>query len=174
MRKDPHTLAHLGAMSASGWARKCLIESVGNEIDSDAGRDPEAAMSRALRLRYLVEHHCADILRRMARAYGPYPLAMNGSIALRYQELDLYLRQSHAERNLRRSAYTFTAVPAKRLFDLFLSWRGRTQSSSYLTIRATWEIEPIPKCGWQRKLPPRSSLDSKRGSATTEEKIQDD
>ena len=51
-------------------------------------------------LRHLVEQECTNILRRLPRAYGPYPLAMNEQTARRYQELDLYLRQSHAERDL--------------------------------------------------------------------------
>jgi hypothetical protein len=39
-------------------------------------------------------------LRRLPRAYGPHPVAMDEKISKRYQELDLYLRQSHAERDL--------------------------------------------------------------------------
>jgi hypothetical protein len=33
-------------------------------------------------------------------ANGPHPLAFDGEISSRYQELDLHLRQSHAERDL--------------------------------------------------------------------------
>jgi hypothetical protein len=98
-RDDPHTLAHLGAMQSSLWALKSYLNSAGSEID----RRPEdfrAAKIRALTLRHLVEQECTNILRRLLRAYGPYPLAMNESTARRYQELDLYLRQSHAERDL--------------------------------------------------------------------------
>ena len=40
------------------------------------------------------------VLRSFARAYGPYPLAMNKDVSQHYQELGLYLRQSHAERDL--------------------------------------------------------------------------
>ena len=32
------------------------------------------------------------VLRRFARAYGPYPLAMNKDVSQHYQELGLYLR----------------------------------------------------------------------------------
>jgi hypothetical protein len=62
--------------------------------------DRENAMIRALTVRHLVEQACTDVLRRLPRAYGPYPLAMEENISRRYQELDLYLRQSHAERDL--------------------------------------------------------------------------
>jgi alkylation response protein AidB-like acyl-CoA dehydrogenase len=98
-RSDPHTLAHLGAMHASVWALESYLESAGRQIDATA-HDRELAMTRALSLRHLVEQACTDVLRRLTRAYGPHPLAMDENISRRYQELDLYLRQSHAERDL--------------------------------------------------------------------------
>jgi alkylation response protein AidB-like acyl-CoA dehydrogenase len=98
-RQDPHTLAHLGAMHASVWALYSILEKTGREIDETAS-DVDLAMVRALTVRHLVEQECTDILRRLARAYGPHPLAMDEPVARRYQELDLYLRQSHAERDL--------------------------------------------------------------------------
>jgi hypothetical protein len=98
-RDDPHTLAHLGAMQASVWALESYLDSAGIEID-ERPEDWCAAKMRALMLRHLVEQECTNILRRLPRAYGPYPLAMNEQTSRRYQELDLYLRQSHAERDL--------------------------------------------------------------------------
>jgi alkylation response protein AidB-like acyl-CoA dehydrogenase len=98
-RHDPHTLAHLGAMNASVWALTSYLDSAGREIDA-AVNDYNGAHIRALALRHVVEQACTDILRRLPRAYGPHPLAMNEEIGQRYQELDLYLRQSHAERDL--------------------------------------------------------------------------
>jgi alkylation response protein AidB-like acyl-CoA dehydrogenase len=98
-RSDPHTLAHLAAMQASIWALRSCVQTAGNEIDQNPGDQPKAQI-RALIVRHLVEQACTDVLRRFARAYGPYPLAMDEDTALRYQELDLYLRQSHGERDL--------------------------------------------------------------------------
>jgi alkylation response protein AidB-like acyl-CoA dehydrogenase len=98
-RSDPHTLAHLGAIHASVWALESYLDSAGRQIDATAN-DRQLAMIRALSVRHLVEQVCTDILRRLARAYGPHPLAMDEDVARRYQELDLYLRQSHAERDL--------------------------------------------------------------------------
>jgi alkylation response protein AidB-like acyl-CoA dehydrogenase len=98
-RNDPHTVAHQGAMQSSIWAMRSFLQSAGEEID----RNPEDRLSgriRALTVRHLVEQACSDVLRRFARAYGPYPLAMNEESAQQYQELDLYLRQAHAERDL--------------------------------------------------------------------------
>jgi hypothetical protein len=95
-RDDPHTLAHLGAMESSVWAMQAAVQRAGVEIDSGSGD----AMKRALMLRHAVEQSCTEILRRFARTYGPHPLAMVCDISRRYQELDLYLRQCHAERDL--------------------------------------------------------------------------
>lgn len=98
-RRDSHTLAHLGAMEASVWAMKSFLESAGRQID-ECPHDSESAQRRALIVRHIIEQACTDVLRRFARAYGPYPLSMDESISQRYEELDLYLRQSHAERDL--------------------------------------------------------------------------
>jgi hypothetical protein len=96
-RSDPHTLAHLGAMEATLWMMNAALDRAGRQID---GSDTDDPMLRALRLRHVIEQGCSDILRRLPRAYGPYPLAMNAEISCRYQELDMYLRQSHGERDL--------------------------------------------------------------------------
>jgi alkylation response protein AidB-like acyl-CoA dehydrogenase len=98
-RKDSHTLAHLAAMQASVWAMRSFLESAGRQID-EYPDDTANAQRRALIVRHVTEQACTDILRRFARAYGPYPLSMDEEIINRYQELDLYLRQSHAERDL--------------------------------------------------------------------------
>jgi hypothetical protein len=98
-RDDPHTLAHLGAMNANNWLMKACLGVAGREIDEEPLNCMEAQI-RALRLRHLVEETCTDTLRRFARAYGPQPLSMNHEISQRYREVELYLRQSHSERDL--------------------------------------------------------------------------
>ena len=98
-RDDPHTSAHLGALHANHWALESLLDAAGRELDLPPA-SPKAPQALALILRHHVEQLCTDTLRRFARAYGPAPLSMNPEIARRYHELDLYLRQSHAERDL--------------------------------------------------------------------------
>ena len=98
-RQDAHTLAHLGAMRAEVWALGAYLDAAGREID--AGGDSSAdARVRALTVRHLVEQACTDVLRRLPRALGPVPLAMDDAFQRRYAELDLYVRQNHAERDL--------------------------------------------------------------------------
>jgi hypothetical protein len=98
-RSDAHTLAHLGAMHALQWAMRSCLATAGREIDASPA-DLRAAHLRALTVRHLVEQGSTEIVRRFARAYGPYPLAFDEQISRQYQELDIYLRQCHAERDL--------------------------------------------------------------------------
>jgi alkylation response protein AidB-like acyl-CoA dehydrogenase len=98
-RSDAHTLAHLGAMEANVWAMFSLLSEAGREID-ESPNDGGAAQIRALQLRHLIEQMASDILHRFARAYGPQPLSMNEEMARRFHEVDLYMRQSHGERDL--------------------------------------------------------------------------
>jgi alkylation response protein AidB-like acyl-CoA dehydrogenase len=113
-RSDPHTMAHLAAMHASVWALQAYLDTAGREIDASP-HDADAARIRALTVRHLIEQASTEILRRLPRAYGPYPLAMDEAISRRCQELDLYLRQSHAERDLEslgRDLFARSKAPA--------------------------------------------------------------
>jgi alkylation response protein AidB-like acyl-CoA dehydrogenase len=98
-REDPHSLAHLGAMQAAVWGMESYLKLAGSQIDQHWD-DVCGARARALIVRHLVEQGCTGILQRLPRAYGPYPLAMEERTLRRYHELELYLRQSHAERDL--------------------------------------------------------------------------
>ncbi len=109
-REDAHTLAHLAAMHANIWALESYLDVAGREIDS-APFDRHAAQIRALEVRHLVEQACTDTLHRFARAYGPAPLAMDSGISRRYHEVNLYLRQSHGERDLELIARTLKEPP---------------------------------------------------------------
>ncbi len=98
-RGDAHTLAHLGALDAESWGMTACLEAAGREIDSQA-RDREGPERLALQVRHLVERGCAAMLQGFGRAYGPHPLCMDGEVARRYAEVELWIRQSHAERDL--------------------------------------------------------------------------
>jgi alkylation response protein AidB-like acyl-CoA dehydrogenase len=98
-RADPHTLAHLGAMAAEAWGLSSYLETAGREIDAEPCNAVTAQM-RALKVRHLVDQACTEIIQRFTRAYGPRPLAFDREISRRIQELELYIRQSHAERDL--------------------------------------------------------------------------
>jgi hypothetical protein len=97
--ENPHTLAHLGAMEASVWAMYSCFETAGRQIDAHA-EDRDTAITRALSLRHVIEQLCVDILQRFGRACGPRPFAFDEDASRRYSEVQLYIRQCHAERDL--------------------------------------------------------------------------
>ena len=94
-----HALAHLGALEATGWQLRILLQAAGEEIDQDF-ENLHAARVRALTLRHLVEQSCTETMLRFGRAFGPRPMAFEAGIARRCHELSLYIRQSHAESDL--------------------------------------------------------------------------
>ena len=96
---NPHRLAHLGAMEAAAWAMSACLDAAGRQIDANPD-DRNAAMIRSLSLRHVVEQSCSDILQRFGRAFGPRPLAFDEAVSRRYQEVELYIRQCHAEWDL--------------------------------------------------------------------------
>jgi hypothetical protein len=98
-RNDAHTLSHLGAMSANIWTMKSLLMTAGDTVDAQKWENL-FLHELALMVRHQIEQLSTDTIRRFARAYGPFPLACDENISRRYQELDLYLRQNHAERDL--------------------------------------------------------------------------
>jgi len=57
-------------------------------------------MLTARRVRAVVEAAVGDVLDRVGRALGPGPLATDPDHAKRVGDLALYVRQSHAERDL--------------------------------------------------------------------------
>ena len=96
-KDDPHTFAHLGAMRANVWAMQTLLTAAAVDFDENPTAN---AMVRALEVRHLIEQLCTDILTRFVRARGPAPYVKRADVSRRHAELELFPRQSHAERDL--------------------------------------------------------------------------
>jgi alkylation response protein AidB-like acyl-CoA dehydrogenase len=94
---DPHALAHLGAVDAQLSAMRATLSLAAQEIDADP-LGPGAL--RAQRVRAVVEAGCTEVLDRVGRALGAGPLCLDAEHAQRAADLPVYLRQSHAERDL--------------------------------------------------------------------------
>jgi hypothetical protein len=75
-----------------------MLMAAAADIDRDPGAPPATAMARALRVRHLVERAATEIIDRSARALAPEPLVP--AHARRVAELQLYVRQTHADRDL--------------------------------------------------------------------------
>ena len=103
---DPHARAHLGAVDAVlAGSRAVLWEAAAT---ADRGPDParsdrssvQLARRCALRVRAVVEAAATQTIERVGRALGPRPLATDAAHSHRVTDLIVYLRQSHAERDL--------------------------------------------------------------------------
>ncbi|MDT5029119.1 MAG: hypothetical protein QOE61_5545 [Micromonosporaceae bacterium] len=94
---DPHALAHLGSVDAELAAAGALLRETAAAIDAKpAACDPVPAR----RLRAIVEACATSVMSHVGRALGAGPLCMDARHARRVADLTVYLRQSHAERDL--------------------------------------------------------------------------
>ncbi|WCE03870.1 acyl-CoA dehydrogenase [Pseudoxanthomonas sp. JBR18] len=95
--RDPHAAAHLGAIDVQLAGAGALLRQLASRIDA-APDDPH---QRAVQqVRQLLDDVCRDIIDRVGRALGPGPLCGDRAHARRVADLEVFTRQSHAEREL--------------------------------------------------------------------------
>ncbi len=97
---DAYSLAHLGAVDAAVAAGDAILTTAAAHIDSDPFDRARTAQLLARRARTIVEHAADEAITRTGRALGPGPLCQDGRHAQRVADLTIYIRQSHAERDL--------------------------------------------------------------------------
>ncbi|MGH3875334.1 MAG: acyl-CoA dehydrogenase family protein [Pseudonocardiaceae bacterium] len=103
---DPHARAHLGAIDSVLAAAAAVLQEAA--ATADRAGDPAASDAtsvqlwrrRALQVRAIVEAAATTTMERVGRALGPRPLATDAAHSRRITDLAVYLRQSHAERDL--------------------------------------------------------------------------
>jgi len=95
---DALLLQHVGAVDVRlDQARRALATAA---AAIDAGElDGAAGAIEAARVRGTVSRTAEDVLRHVAHALGPAPLAQDPRHAQRVADLELYVRQHHAERD---------------------------------------------------------------------------
>jgi alkylation response protein AidB-like acyl-CoA dehydrogenase len=98
--QDPHLLAHLGAVDAALAAAEAMLSAAADRIDADPFDHAHSAQLLARRTRAVVEHAVDEAITRTGRALGPVPLCSDQVHAQRVADLLIYVRQSHAERDL--------------------------------------------------------------------------
>ncbi|QLL07169.1 acyl-CoA dehydrogenase family protein [Mycobacterium vicinigordonae] len=97
---DAYTLAHLGAVDAALTAGDAVLAAAAAQVDADPFDRSDTAQLLARRVRAVVEHAVDEAISRTGRALGPGPLCQDGRHAQRVADLSIYIRQSHAERDL--------------------------------------------------------------------------
>jgi len=96
--RDVHAHAHLGAVDAALAGAEAMLCSAAAYVDATP-QDGRAELI-ARRVRAVVEHSVDEAITRTGRALGPTPLALDAKHAQRVADLAIYVRQSHAERDL--------------------------------------------------------------------------
>ncbi|WP_099039845.1 acyl-CoA dehydrogenase [Mycobacterium neglectum] len=99
---DPHTLAHLGAVDAALAAGEAMLSSGAAVVDEDPLNRKGMAELVARQTRAVIETAVQESITRTGRALGPGPLCQDAAHAKRVADLSVYVRQSHAERDLER------------------------------------------------------------------------
>jgi alkylation response protein AidB-like acyl-CoA dehydrogenase len=94
---DVHRLAHLGAIDVALAGAAAVLRASAAQIDADPGGNHQSA---ALRTRLLVETAATTVMEHAGRALGAAPLCRDARFARAMADLPVFLRQSHAERDL--------------------------------------------------------------------------
>lgn len=96
-RADAHRLAHLGAVDVSLRSAAAVLRETAAYIDTN----PQAnAQREALRARLAVEEAAGAVMAHATRALGAGPLCRDARFARALADLPIFVRQSHAERDL--------------------------------------------------------------------------
>ena len=95
--EEPHRLAHLGAIDVALAGAAALLREAAAAIDATPGANAQAL---ALRCRLAVEAAAESVMRHAGRALGAGPLCRNERFAHAMADLPVFMRQSHAERDL--------------------------------------------------------------------------
>lgn len=115
-RTDPHRLAHAGGIDVALTGSAALLRECAAWIDAHPDADAQAW---ALRVRLAAEDAAESVMRHAARALGAAPLCRNACFAQAMADLPVFIRQSHAERDL--AALGGLALAADSSEELF-SW----------------------------------------------------
>jgi alkylation response protein AidB-like acyl-CoA dehydrogenase len=92
-------LMHLGAADIAVHGARCALSDAADQIDAGhAGQHDGETL--ALRVRSVVADAVEQVLRCAAHALGPTPLVFDAEHAARVADLEVYVRQHHAERDL--------------------------------------------------------------------------
>lgn len=106
---DPHALAHLGAVDTALHAAAASLRACAAWIDATPRADAQLPVRRA---RAVCEASVDAVLRHTGRALGAAPYCRDDLLARRLADLPVYVRQSHAERDLAEQGRLAAIEPA--------------------------------------------------------------
>lgn len=112
---DCHAMAHLGAMDVALAQAAGLLIQTAHAIDARPLDKSELLVRRA---RLAVEAAVETVLIRAPRAFGAGPLCKDPRLARQFADLPIFVRQSHAERDLASHATALLAMEDTELWRL--------------------------------------------------------
>jgi len=107
-RPDPHADAHLGAVDAALYGARAALRECAAWIDQHPQDD---ATFEVRRTRAQIEQAVEQVIQHVGRALGATPFCRSSHFARLSADLPVYLRQSHAERDLAELGQQVTSTP---------------------------------------------------------------
>lgn len=107
-RAEPHALAHLGAVNAALFSARCVLAECARQVDAQPRADTQVLARQA---RAHVEACAEKVIQHVGHALGAGPFCKNPHFAQLSADLPVYLRQSHAERDLEALGTLVAAQP---------------------------------------------------------------
>ncbi|MCF5471675.1 acyl-CoA dehydrogenase [Pseudomonas syringae] len=96
-RDEPHALAHLGAVDVALYAAAEVLRAAAVHLDNAPTENAEVI---ARRCRAFIEQAADQVIQHVGRAVGAGPYCKDAHFARLIADLPVFLRQSHAERDL--------------------------------------------------------------------------
>ena len=106
---SPFLLMHLGAIDELVESSRRALAEAAALVDAGEATGPAGGLL-AKRVRATVARACEEIAARAGHALGPAPLALDADHAKRVADLQLYVRQHHAERDQSSLGRTLVAA----------------------------------------------------------------
>jgi hypothetical protein len=120
-RPDPYTAMHLGTIDVALQGARALLMAAARSLDEAPHAD---ASMIAMRVRGAVEGAVETVLRHAGHALGAGPMCRDPAIARRFADLPVFLRQSHAERDLAEFGARLGNAGAAATDERFRPWLG--------------------------------------------------
>ncbi|MGE7989510.1 acyl-CoA dehydrogenase [Pseudomonas sp. NPDC089554] len=108
-RSDPHADAHLGAVDAALFGARASLRECAAWIDRHPSSDASFPVRRT---RAQVEQAVEQVIQHVGRALGATPFCRSSHFARLAADLPVFLRQSHAERDLAALGQQLAQQPA--------------------------------------------------------------
>jgi hypothetical protein len=109
-RAEPHALAHLGAVQAALFGARNTLHTCATYLDQNPAADSQLLARQA---RAQIEACAEHVIAHVGRALGAGPFCKDPQFARLSADLPVFLRQSHAERDLQALGELAAQSPAR-------------------------------------------------------------